>query len=568
MEPAGGSEELLLPPGEGLSESGRSSPTLSSEPGEDPSGVSLGSLVDEDAGVDEAPDAQLGRVNRDKVYCLRPSPFPGLLPPTVAFAPTEEGLQALAAGWRGARLAQSPKVFLKYTGVNANVVKSAFKVAGFRKCQGGHFNAIWSSSLRGKELSGMAPYQRVNHFPGTWELGRKDRLWRNLYRMRRRHGSQYHIMPTSFLLPSDHDELLLDWEHHPENMYILKPKSSSRGRGIRMLKSKGDLPMRKGASRKPKECLVQRYIQDPLLIDGYKFDMRVYVLVTSYDPLKVYLHEEGLVRFATEKYSNSPSKLRDRRAHLTNYSVNAKSAKFVQNTDASLDGEGSKWSLAALAVHLERETGAGTWARVWAQVRDIVAKTLLSVEAKINTCCKMHVSHPHNCYELYGLDVVLDSRLRAWLIEANTGPALHCPSPLDRRIKSRVVCDMLNVVGFAATDKAKFKKEEEARRTARLLGLGGSRKGQRGGTTGLGGSADSKPKRDVRLADSMDFRGVKPRDLPRVVLEYEAEHQLRGGFHAVLPCREAPGRYQDFFEVLRYDNLLLKRWLATGSSAP
>ena len=177
----------------------------------------------------------------------------------------------------------------------------------------------------------------------------------------------------------------------------------------------------------------------------------------------------------------------------------------------------------------------------------------------------MHVSHPHNCYELYGLDVVLDSQLRAWLIEANTGPALHCPSPLDRRIKSRVVCDMLNVVGFAATDKAKFKKEEETRRTARLLGLGGSRKGQRGGT---GGSADSKPKRDVRLADSMDFRGVKPRDLPLVVLEYEAEHQRRGAFQPVLPCREAPGRYQDFFEVLRYDNLLLKRWLATGSSVP
>ena len=66
----------------------------------------------------------------------------------------------------------------------------------------------------------------------------------------------------------------------------------------------------------------------------------------------------------------------------------------------------------------------------------------------------------------------------------------------------------------------------------------------------------------------MDFRGVKPRDLPLVVLEYEAEHQRRGGFQTVLPCREVPGRYQDFLEVQRYDNLLLKRWLATGDSAP
>ena len=524
--------------------------------------MSLGSLGDE--GIEEAPDAHLGQINREKVYCLRPSAFPGLLPPTVAFAPSPEAWAALAAQWPGARTAQSPKIFLKYTGVNANVVKSAFKVAGFRKCQGDHYNAIWSSSLRGKELTGMAPYQRLNHFPGTWELGRKDRLWRNLYRMRRRHGPQYGIMPTSFLLPSDHEELLMDWEHHPENMYILKPKGSSRGRGIRMLKSKGDLPLRKGPSRKPKECLVQRYIQDPLLIDGYKFDMRVYVLVTSFDPLKVYVHEEGLVRFATEKYSRSPSKLRDRRAHLTNYSVNAKSAKFVQNTDADLDGEGSKWSLSALAAHLRRE--GVPWERVWEQVRDIVAKTLLSVEAKINTCCKMHVSHPHNCYELYGFDIVLDQKLRAWLIEANTGPALHCPSPLDKRIKSQVVCDMLNIVGFTATDKAKHRKEEEARRTARLLGLGGSRGSQRGGggRAVSAGGAD-RPKRDVRLADSMDFGGVKPRDLPTAVLEYEAEQQRRGGFQTVLPCREEPELYQDFFEVQRYDNLLLKRWLQTGT---
>ena len=64
-------------------------------------------------------------------------------------------------------------------------------------------------------------------------------------------GSQCGIMPTSFLLPSHHKEVPLHWDHNPQNMYILKSKSTSRGRGIRILKSKGDLPMLKGASRKP-----------------------------------------------------------------------------------------------------------------------------------------------------------------------------------------------------------------------------------------------------------------------------------------------------------------------------
>ena len=80
------------------------------------------------------------------------------------------------------------------------------------------------------------------------------------------------------------------------NWWILKPAGSSRGRGISLLNDIGKVTYGDTA-------VIQRYLYNPLLLDGYKFDLRIYVLVSSFDPLRAYVFEEGLVRFSTEKYA-------------------------------------------------------------------------------------------------------------------------------------------------------------------------------------------------------------------------------------------------------------------------
>lgn len=70
---------------------------------------------------------------------------------------------------------------------------------------------------------------------------------------------------------------------------------------------------------------------NPHLIDCFKYDLRIYVLATSYNPLKIYLFKEGLVRFATEKYTTNLDNLQKRFIHLTNYSVNKKSDAYIKN---------------------------------------------------------------------------------------------------------------------------------------------------------------------------------------------------------------------------------------------
>jgi len=83
----------------------------------------------------------------------------------------------------------------------------------------------------------------------------------------------------------------------------------------------------------------------PFLIDGYKFDLRIYVLLAGVNPLRIFLYKEGLARFATVPYeSPQPSNLGNLFMHLTNYAINKDNENFVPNTSENNDDVGSKRS--------------------------------------------------------------------------------------------------------------------------------------------------------------------------------------------------------------------------------
>jgi hypothetical protein len=127
-------------------------------------------------------------------------------------------------------------------------------------------------------------------------------------------------------------------------------------------------------------CIVSRYVTNPLLINGLKFDVRIYVLVTSMDPWRIYIYNEGLARFASEDYN--PVNIKSNKfAHLTNYSINKKSEKFVQNVNADQGDEGHKWSLAALSKHLE-QMGVDN-DLLWSKIYDVILKSLIAVDGSV-----------------------------------------------------------------------------------------------------------------------------------------------------------------------------------------
>ncbi|GMH42805.1 hypothetical protein BSKO_10724 [Bryopsis sp. KO-2023] len=440
---------------------------------------------------------------------LLPSPVPNM-PATICFKGTPEEKQAA-----GLHPFTKRKVFVRFNGIANTPVRLAFMKAGVR-------------------------HQRVNHLPGTWELGRKDRLYRNISRLRRAKGLEFDITPQFFILPKDRSELKLDASRHPSRLYIRKPVASSRGRGVRMVQKPSNIPKRK-------ICLVQRYIHNPLTIHGYKVDVRLYVGVTSLDPLRVYLFEDGLVRFATEVYTRDKATLSRRCMHLTNYSVNKRQDNFVKNMDAEDDGVGSKWSLKALRRFLETNRGVD-WRKIQLQFHDIVAKTMISVESKMNNQVHMRLPNGATCFEVLGFDILLDDNYKAWLIEVNAFPDLGASSPLDLKIKFGLIEDMLNMIGIVPCDVGAIRRKARLGRQKKLhIGPENSKK--------------IKGPKTTKEAFGMHFEGRSLGDMPETIKQSEAEIHRLGGWEPVLPCRSDPRRYQRLFESLRYNNIVLCRYI-------
>jgi tubulin polyglutamylase TTLL4 len=105
----------------------------------------------------------------------------------------------------------------------------------------------------------------------------------------------------------------------------LKPVASARGLGIKLISNKQQIPLKK-------DVIISRFIKTPYLINSTKFDLRIYVLVTSFEPLRIYVYKDGICRFASKKYSSeTKSKKLSKFAYLTNYSIskNGKNELYV-----------------------------------------------------------------------------------------------------------------------------------------------------------------------------------------------------------------------------------------------
>lgn len=241
--------------------------------------------------------------------------------------------------------------------------------------------------------------------------GLRDILWRKdafCYTMREALGSYKGKKTFTFpcwVLPKDKEKLEQKMRTETKD-WIVKPCGQGEGHGIFVVNDFSEISSR---PQNPDGFVVQPLLTDPYLVNGKKFDLRTYVLVTSISPLRAYIYKEGLVRFASSKYDKNATRGGKEQQFLTNTSVGKKYTHLSNLT----------WTYQKLKEYLDR---AGVDSeKVFESMNEAIVRTLLAAEFRFlrDIMVSLGGYDCQSCFQLLGVDVIFDAQLNPIVIEVS-----------------------------------------------------------------------------------------------------------------------------------------------------
>jgi tubulin polyglutamylase TTLL6/13 len=274
-----------------------------------------------------------------------------------------------------------------------------------------------------------------------WVVGHKVEFVRLYARLSWGLPDIYDFHPKSFILPLQMDLLqnyMASFPRRADRTVIIKPDRGSQGRGIQLVQDYEDVEDYSDSA------VAQVYLA-PFLLGGKKFDLRIYVLVTSCDPLRAYLFREGIARFCTQDYQAPRADNLDvPYSHLTNFSLNKHSADFDY-------GQNKRYQSAVFAQLAA--AGVDVDLLQW-RIRRIVRLTLIAGQPTISS--SYHTGIRTNdgrsrCFEILGFDILVGADARPWLLEVNCMPSLAAFSQFDNELKTRVLMGVLKIIDLHAS---------------------------------------------------------------------------------------------------------------------
>lgn len=398
--------------------------------------------------------------------------------------------------------------------------REALEAQGWQEGDHQTWDAGWITGMPDPaQFRRVSPTRRINHFPGNAALTVKSRLHASLTALRERivesqgadsdAASRLAFFPHAWVMPQDYHALQEAALANPEQRWILKPTNASKGKGVRVLRDAGEAPL-------AHDWMVQEYLDRPHTIRGHKYVLRLYVLISSLEPLRVYLYRQGFAKLASEPWD--PEDADNPYSQLTNPDINA------LNDRAEVPVE---------FIDLERYRA---WLRdqghdddrLFARIHDLVALTAISaVDAMRHRTVEVGAD-PRGCYELLGLDCLVDDALTPWILECNLSPSLGiCAAPehggrVEEAVKGGLVRDMIALLDIPGIAPGTTEADDE-NTPARLMAEAEAEQARAGDFLRLLPASD--PDRYLpffslpTLADLQLAEGLAGQPLPRPVLQ-------------------------------------------------
>ncbi|XP_044761535.1 probable tubulin polyglutamylase ttll-15 [Coccinella septempunctata] len=289
-----------------------------------------------------------------------------------------------------------------------------------------------------KELRHLKSYQKVNHFPGCGYITNKVDLATS--------GLKY--IPPAFKLPGDKKKLLKYIEEKPDSTFVEK---NNDHRNI-LFRSKEEL-----IALESNSTFVQEFVAKPLLINGHKFDIGIYTVITSIDPLRIYIYNgDAILRFCPVKYYPFDAKNLDKYVVGDDYLPVWKvpSLEYYYNEL----GFGMKESLNSYLQSIGKDPS-----KIWDQIEESLRITILAKEQQILSVINKF-KFKRNFFELMRFDFLVDEDLNVFLLEANMSPNLSSAHfPPNQLLYQQVLYNVLSLVGVGQrlNERIKFKSEQD-----------------------------------------------------------------------------------------------------------
>ena len=212
-----------------------------------------------------------------------------------------------------------------------------------------------------------------------------------------------------------------------KNIWILKPSNLSRGRGVTCVDSLEPIEQSLTATNDT-GVIVQKYIENPLIINKRKFDIRQWVLVTSLNPLTIWMWKEPYLRFGAEDYVMDD--LNNIYSHLTNNSIAKHSIQYKNEKNFQED----MWT----CFDFEKNYGKQRWEEIHEKIKNAIICSLYTIRTEIK--------QRENSHELYGYDFMIDEDFNVYLIEVNASPALDYSTKITEKLVKCMVKDLIELV--------------------------------------------------------------------------------------------------------------------------